>query len=338
MSRDAIALFVEETIEGLYRCEARLGNWGPRDSGEYGYLYFGRDVLDFGQRLVVSLGQGPGGGQVFDGLITGLEAEYPSAGGAQVVVLAEDRLQAMRMKRRTRTFEDVSDEDVVRQVANDHGLTPELSLAGPTYPLLAQVNQSDLAFIRERVRSVNAELWVEGNRLFARPRSERGEATVELRYGVNLLAFAARADLAHQCSEFGVGGWDVAAKEAIEETAGEATVSAELNGGTGGGSILSSALGERQERIVLPWPATTAEARAVAEARYRERARRFVTGSGQADGDVRIRVGASVSLAGLGSLFDGRYIVVRARHTYDLAHGFRTEFDVERPGLGPAQS
>ena len=69
------------------------------------------------------------------------------------------------------------------------------------------------------MRSVNAELWVEGSRLFARPRSERGETTVELRYGVNLLAFAARADLAHQCSEFGVGGWDVAAKEAIEETA-----------------------------------------------------------------------------------------------------------------------
>jgi phage protein D len=47
-----------------------------------------------------------------------------------------------------------------------------------------------------------------------------------------------------------------------------------------------------------------------------------------------VRAGTTVKLSGLGKLFDGEYVVVRVLHTYDLAEGFRTRFDVERPGIG----
>ncbi|HUH13574.1 MAG TPA: hypothetical protein VMK65_10705, partial [Longimicrobiales bacterium] len=36
-------LFVEETTDGLYRCELTFLNWGPNGGG-VGFLYFGRDV------------------------------------------------------------------------------------------------------------------------------------------------------------------------------------------------------------------------------------------------------------------------------------------------------
>jgi len=62
--------------------------------------------------------------------------------------------------------------------------------------------------------------------------------------------------------------------------------------------------------------------------------RRFVTGTGVADGDARIRVGSVVKLEGLGNLFNGNYYVTRVRHSYDGTYGFRTTFDVERPGSG----
>ena len=41
-----------------------------------------------------------------------------------IAVLAEDRLQDLRMTRRTRTFADMTDADVLPQIASDHGLTP----------------------------------------------------------------------------------------------------------------------------------------------------------------------------------------------------------------------
>lgn len=336
LAANVLTVLVEETTDGLYRCEARFYNYGVR-SGGTGYLFFGRDVLDFGKDFAVTIGPEETSRTIFQGRISGLEAEYPQAGGGEVLVLAEDRLQSLRLKRRTRVFEDVSDEDVIRQIASEHSLTPKLDVSGPTHKVLAQVNQSDLAFIRARARSINAEVWVEGDTLHATSRTDRDAGTVALEYGLGLLSFSVRADLADQVTEIGVAGWDVAAKAAIEETADESAISAELQGDTSGSDVLRAAFGERKERIVHQVPLSTQEARAQAQAAYRERARRFVTGSGVADGDPRIRVGGMVTLSDLGGLFDGAYSVVRVRHTYDMVYGFRTEFDVERAGLGQAQ-
>jgi hypothetical protein len=41
-----------------------------------------------------------------------------------------------------------------------------------------------------------------------------------------------------------------------------------------------------------------------------------------------------VELADLGPLFDGTYGLVRVVHRYDRVHGYRTVFEVERPGIG----
>lgn len=166
-------------------------------------------------------------------------------------------------------------------------------------------------------------------------KSERGgSSNVDLAFGVELFTFSVRADLAHQCTELGVAGWDVAAKEAILETAEESAVSAELNGELGGATILEQAIGPFKQRIVHGVPLTSDEAGHLAKARYRERARRFITGTGLADGNPKLRVGTFVTLSNLGKLFDGKYYIVRATHTYDLTNGYRTEFDVERPGIG----
>jgi phage protein D len=228
----------------------------------------------------------------------------------------------------------------MQQIAQEHGLDTDISVDGPTYKVLAQVNLSDLAFLRERARSINAELWVEDKKLFAHSRTDRASSLgdpIDLAYGVNLISFSVRADLAHQCTELGVAGWDVAAKDAIEEAADESAISAELNDGeSSGSSILQQAFAERKERIVHMAAFTNEEARDFAQARYRERARCFITGEGVVDGDARIRVGTTLQIGGLGSLFNGKYYASRVRHTYDGTYGFRTDFEVERPGLGKA--
>lgn len=328
-----IALMVEETCAGLYRCEVTFNNFGA-NGPRMGYMFFGRDKLDFGKDLALELG--PGGQQVFKGRITGLEASFPDGGGTQITALAEDRLQDFRMTRRTRSFEDMSDSDVIEQIARDHSLSPQVDVSGPTHRVLTQVNLSDLAFVRECARRVDAEVWVEDTTLYAKTRKDRATDTVALEYGVSLIAFNVCADLANQCTSLTVGGWDVASKSAIEETAEEAAISSELNGDTSGSAILSEKFGARPHSIVHRVALTSEEARNVAEASYRERARRFLIGSGVADGNADIRVGTLIDLTGLGPLFDGTYYVARVRHMFDGASGFRTEFDVERPGIGSA--
>jgi phage protein D len=330
LTEGLMRLRIQERQDGLYCCEASFGNWGPT-GGKVGFLYFDRKTLEFGKDFAVELGDA----SLFSGRIVALEAAYPDGGGPELTVLAEDRFQDLRMTRRTRSFADMSDADVAQRIASDHGLTPSVDVTGPTHKVLAQLNQSDLAFLRERALAVDAEVWLDGRTLNVKAHTRRNGGRVRFGYGNELIELRVLADLAHQRSSVTVTGWDVAGKQALSERADDAAVSGELAGGDSGASILRSAIAERKETIAHAVPLSSAEARARAEAAFRARARRFVRGHAVAQTDARLRVGATVQLDGLGPLFSGDFYVTEATHRFD-EHGMRTEFIVERPGLGRA--
>lgn len=331
LAEGLLGLLVAEDTAGLYRCEATFGNWGTKGGG-VDYLYFDRRTLDFGKTFQIKLGAEA----VFDGRITGLEAQFPDHEAPRLVVLAEDRFQDLRMTRRTRTFADSSDADVFNRIANDHGLTPSVDVTGPTHKLLSQVNQSDLAFMRERARAIDAEVWMEGSTLNAKSHTGRDAGTLELTYGGNLREFSVVADLAQQRTSVTVGGWDTGSKSAAKYEATESAVQGELGDTTSGASLLSSALGDRKEAIAHTVPFTNEEARAEAESYFRRMARRFVVGRGVAETDSKLRVGGYADVKNVGPLFEGRYYLSEVRHLFDGARGIRTFFTAERPGLGRA--
>jgi phage protein D len=180
--------------------------------------------------------------------------------------------------------------------------------------VLVQLNQSDLAFLRERAAAIDAELWIDNKTLYAQARARRNAGPVSLTYGQDLLEFSVVADLADQRSSVQVTGWSVADKAAITGQGDEGSLGAELAGGRSGSAVLAQALATHDESVARATPLTQLEAKAMAEARYRARARGFLRGTGVVDGNIKVRVGAQVTLAGL--------------------DGFRTTFDAERPGIG----
>ncbi len=331
LSQGLLRMCIDETIEGLYRAELRFGNWGAKDD-ETDYLYFDRKTLDFGKALRLQLD----GELLFDGRVSAIEAEFGEGSSPEISVLLEDPLQNLRMTRRTRIFNDVSDAQVIERVAGDHGLQPQVDISGPTHKVIAQVNQSDLAFLRERARAAGAELWIDDRKLYAKARTARTGTTLKLKYGAELRQFTATADLAHQRSSVTVSGWDVAGKQAIKQKADEAAVRNELGNDASGAKILSDAFGDRAESVAHTVPLTADEATTRAEAWYRAAARRFVVGRGFAQPNAKLRVGVWVELDGLGPLFNGKYYLAGVQHLFDGASGFRSEFTAERPGLGKA--
>jgi phage protein D len=324
-----LGLLIAENTSGLYRCEARIGNWGAVNN-TIDFLYFDRATIDFGKDFEVQFD----GDTLFKGKIMGIEAEFPEGAPPEIRVLAEDRFQDLRMTRRTRAFADMSDSDIFTQIAGDHNLTPDISITGPSHNILAQVNQSDLAFMRERARVVGAELWIEGGSLHAKSRSDRAGEVVDLSHGGQLREFRVLADLAGQRTSVTVSGWDVSAKDALSYEATESAISSELNGDRSGVSILQSALGARKETVAHTVPLSSAEAQSYAEAFFKMSSRRFVVGRGVAETSSKLRVGAFVNLARLGPMFTGKYYLSEVRHLFDGMKGVRTEFTAERPGIG----
>lgn len=325
-----VGMTILENTNGLYRAEVLFDNWGERNNG-LDFLYFDRQVLDFGKAFKIKLGTDT----FFEGRIMAVEAQFGVAKKTpQVNVLAEDRFQDLRMTRRTRTFADASDSDVMNQIASDHGLTPSVNVNGPTYKVLAQINQSDLAFLRERARTIDAELWMEGSTLNAKTHTDRGNGALQMVYGGKLHEFSVIADLAMQRTSVSVNGWDVSSKSALQHESNDSVINGELNGDTSGPSILQTALGARKESLVHTIPLTSQEAEVTADAYFKMSARRFVVGHGVAETDLALRVGNHVELTGLGPMFSGKYYVTEVRHMFDRRRGLRTEFTGERPGIG----
>jgi phage protein D len=238
------------------------------------------------------------------------------------------------MTRRTRSFADATLAGVLRSIAAEHGLRPQIDVSGETYKLLAQVNQSDLAFVRDLARREDVQVWVEGATLKAAQRVRRQGATIELAWGGQLRQFWVCADLAHQRTRLAGTGWSVADKKAATHEADEAAIRAELKGGDSGAKTLQRSFGARVDTLAHAVPAGAAQARALAEASFRHMARRFVVGHGVAETRSGLRVGATVSIKGVGPIFEGDYVVTDAQIRFDAKLGMRTEFNCDRPAVG----
>lgn len=241
----------------------------------------------------------------------------------------------LRMTRHMRTYEDMSDADIATEIAGEHGLTPDVDVEGPTFDRIQQWNMSDLAFLRDRARLLQAEVWVEADTLFFKTRDKRNASEITLVRGNEILAVNASADLAHQRTAVHVSGYDANNRAVIDEEAAEDVVQGEVGNGRTGPQVMAVAFGERVSHRVREVPLDSTEASDWARAEILRRARKFVTISGVTDGTPDLVVGSQVTLERMGSLFDGdSYYVTHVRHTYDSAGCHRSHFEAEKATVG----
>jgi uncharacterized protein len=321
-----LAYALNDPIDGMANAEMRFGNWGGQDKS--GFQYFDRKTLEFGKEISIKLNDGV----LFQGRITAIAGHFPEGGSPEISICAEDRLQDLRMVRRTRTFTRSSLADIARTISNDHRLLVDASSDGPIYAVVAQVNQSDLSFLNDLARREDAQVWFESGKLQVRTKHNHQQA--ELAWAGTLRAFDVSADLAGQRTKISASGWDVKQKSAVRSDAAKSALGSELGGDLPAADILSDRFGDRTDQISHALPANEREARSLAEASYRHMARNFVTGRGICETDPLIRSGAKLKLTGLGPFYDGQYRIRSVCHLFDAAAGSRSEFSCDRPGLG----
>lgn len=332
LGRDCVRLEITESTEGLRTLKAEFVAVGDGATGAGSDVrYLDGQVLDFGKAISVALG--PEGGQhvVFDGTVSGLEAVFGDGVPPRVLVYAEDAMMRLRMTRRSRTYTNVTDADIARQVADAHGLQAEVAAEGPRFDVVQQVNQSDLAFLRERARRLQAELWCQGRTLYFSTRDRRKGTAVQLVRGGHLLSVRLLADLAHQRSEVHVTGYDAATTKVIDEKVGNEVIAAESGKGRTGPQVVALALGPSRSFRFRDVAQSGDEARAWAKAEMLRRARSFVTVDALTRGSPELVVGSMVELQDVSQPFaGGGYYVTRFCHTFDHTSGLRTRFTAER--------
>ena len=333
LEADLIRLETHADSSGLARLEAVFLNWDSKEpGGAVDFVHFDRQEVDFGRQLRVSFAVEQQPRVVFEGLVSGMGADFPELRPPEFTLLAEDRLLGLQLRERTRLSEASSDAAIVARIAGDAGFSAQVEGGdGRRHRQLLQLNQNDLDALRQRLPD-HLIRFSEGQLKVSTVASE-AEPPLQLSRQNQLLRFTVLADLAQQRGEVRVHGWDVAAKEAIHATAGAAVVRAEAPRGRLGAEVVAEVFNGAAEDLHLEAPVTADEARQRAEARMRQRSRRFVRGRGVTLGTPALRVGSRLELVDLGPWFRGIFLVTAVSHCFDQASGYRTHFEAQRAHL-----
>jgi len=327
------AMKMEESEGGMSSLELHITNWVATGGGRAELAFDGSSALKLGADLGVYTGDEASPREIFKGKVSALEMVCNYGEPPELVVLAEDALTAARRGRRSKVYTNMSPADVVNAIAGNLGLTPSVSgLTAPT-GTWAQLNETDLSFLRRLLARFDADLQVVGTDLQVSPRKDVSRGVIDLTLNSQLARVRITADLADQVTASTVAGWNAQDGSAVK---GEASAIANAGPGAGKSGVdwANEVFGVRSEHLSTPAVGTSDEARAVAEAAFDQRARRFVRAEGTAEGNAQLRVGSSVRLAGISAQHDNTYYVVRACHLFDMRQGYRTEFSAECAYLG----
>lgn len=256
-----------------------------------------------------------------------------SAQESTVTVRGYDVSHRLHRLRRTRSFQDVTDGDVLRRIVKEAGLDvgevedPEL-----VHPHLAQLNLTDWDFLSARARNCGRVLRVRGTRLeLVRPTQAATAPALgrldspqldphQLVLGDDVQSLHARLSSAELPATVEVRGWSPDTKAAV-------VASARVTAPGTGISRAPEDLAQATGAPVLVWAATPLSAQDEADHLAASMAERlgstFATATVMCSGDPSLLAGRAVSLALAGDLFSGRWTITAARHTFDTT-GYRT--------------
>jgi phage protein D len=320
------AMVVNLPLSGSAHAELHLTNWGrPQGATEPDYMF---NDIGLGAGLEILMGS-DSPASLFQGEVTGIEERY-GEGAPGLALLLQDKLHRLARARHSRSYADQSPDDVVQAVAGDAGLQPDAGVSG----LIAtwnQVNESDLAFLLRLLDRFDIALRLDGGRLRARP-EEPDPNPLPLDAQDSALRVRLVVDLNHQPARIKVQGYNAAEATDVDHTAGSLSPPPP---GTGGADTLGNLGWSGDEIVPQPFPRSSAEAQAYAEAHFRREAKRFVHGDIVCQGEASLKSGREIELSGVSPRLAGTYRVVHCVHRFDGVSGYETHLTVHKAGWQP---
>lgn len=330
-----LAMKMCEQEAGMSSLELRFSNFGSLAGGLADQVFEDGTILKLGANLTVYAGIVTSPTEIFRGKVTALELVYPSDGPPDLMVLAEDALQAARMKRRTKNWDKTSLSAILQEIAGGLSLTPVFSGLDATIGDELQFNESDLHFLRRLLARYDADLQVVGAELHATPRSQAQRNAIQLDMNSQLHEVRVLADLAHQVTQIAATGWDYQQGQTVSVTS--STTSLGPGVGQTGASWQSQVFGARSEQLAHYATLNQTDAQALVDAEFAQRSRRFVVARGVGEGNPSLRVGSYLTLTGLGPRFSNTFYTTATVHRFDTNKGYATEFTAECAYLGAGQ-
>jgi phage protein D len=298
------------------------------------------DLFDVGASVTIELGYVDETEAVFKGEITTITPTFPESGSPTVAIAGHTRLHWLQGDRKTRTFQKMTDAQIVARIAQESGLTPQIEDTQVKHDYIIQSNQSDLEFIQARAEQAHFEVLVDDKKLIYRKAKEDQPKIFTLAWGhpqiagspgpntLPLKSFNPSLNTTNQSDTVKVQGYDPATKKAVVGKAGIGDENRKM-GSQSGPQVAKDAFKKAKEFVRVGPLGSQAEMDQLAKAIYNKNAMNFVQGEGTTIGVPALRAGLVVEVLGVGRKFSGLYYVDQATHTIDDS-GYHTSITVKR--------
>ncbi|HVW84387.1 MAG TPA: contractile injection system protein, VgrG/Pvc8 family [Bryobacteraceae bacterium] len=299
------------------------------------------DLFQEGNSVRISLGYVGQMQMMLEGEITKISPSFPESGMPSISIEGHTRLHWLQGDKKTRTFQNMTDKQMVGKIAQEAGLEPKAEDDGVQYSYVMQNNQTDLEFIQARAQRIRFEVLVDGKTLIFRKAKEADSKVYTLVWGhtqealsqsktLPLRSFTPSMNTMQQATDVTVRGYDPKSKKEIVARAGAGDEATKMGGKQAGGQVASSAFRRPRQFVRVSTPvATQEEAQQHANAIYNARAMDFITGDAATIGIPDLRAGAVVEIAGVGPRFSGLYYIDEATHTI-ADSGYQTGLKLKR--------
>src|SRR5215813_2741996 len=353
---DVLELKVTMDLENLTGFDLTINNWDDRTQGnrKFDFKYSDTDTFDVGNRIHIQMGYAGRLLSMVHGVITSMAPRFSESGPPTLGVSGQDSLVKLRDRKPgpndIKRFVKKRDEEIAQIVASRN----HLKFKGPqerteTHAIVIQKDQDEATFLKERAARIDFDCYIqfdldsrEETLFFVKPidgRDGRPTRVYVFEWGKSLINFNPQLTIAEQVGTVTVRGWDPRSKQPIKYTAGPQDLPRSGSGGMSGPQAAQERLNGKGD-IVVDQPVTSAqEAHDLAISLLRERAYKYITGSGQVIGLPDLRPGHMVELHGLGRRFSGTpekpipYQVRKVVHSL-TGSGYQTQFEVRSTSDG----
>jgi uncharacterized protein len=283
---------------------------------------------------------------VYQGEVVGLEAIYKGGEKTRLLVRGMNKLHRLLRHRKSVTFTDKTDQQILQQVVGDAGLSLEWQHEKSiSYKHVYQHNQTDMEFLRTRAARMGCHVWCVGTTVYVKEPKLQGDPvkklvlgeSVEKDEGSAVKMFTPRLSSASILKKVTVRGWNPETKELI----------------TGDYSAKNSQLGNQnavagsgplggEETFTVDHPVwSKEEAVALAKARLVDLSLSYITGECELTGDPHMELGTLVEIEANSEddtkakdPFNGKYYIMGVTHRYVKSNtasgGFTTTLRLAR--------
>ena len=288
-------------------------------------------TVKVGDPIEINVGDAAGE-NIYKGEVVGLEPVYKGGEKARMLIRGMNRFHRLLRYRKSVTFTDKTDQQILSQVVGDAGLSLEWKHdKSITYKHVYQHNQTDMEFLRTRAARMGCHVWCYDKTIFVKEPNLQQTPTLKLSVveprggssGAMIKTFTPRLSSACILKKVTVRGWNPETKELIvgDHSAQDSRLGSQ-NAVAGSGDL------GKEETFTVDHPIwSKEEAVALAKARLVDLSLGYITGecevTGQATGQGDLDLGMVVEIEANAEAdtkaddpFNGKYYIMGITHRF----------------------